>query len=81
MTIYLQNPYSFKSANVFMHSCKSDTASEVSKYGVLAGPYFPVFGLNMDIYGVNLRIQSECKKIQTRKNSVFGHFSYSERHT
>ena len=25
----------------------------------------------------NLRIQSECKKIRTRKNSVFGHFSRS----
>ena len=26
---------------------------------------------------VNLRIQSEYRKIQTRKNSVFGHFSRS----
>ena len=25
---------------------------------------------------VSLRIQSECGKIRTRKNSVFGHFSY-----
>ena len=30
---------------------------KVSKYGVFSGPYFPVFGLNMDIYGVNLRIE------------------------
>ena len=29
-------------------------------------------------YGVNLRIQSECKKIWTRKNYVFRHFSCSE---
>ena len=28
--------------------------------------------LNTDIYEVNLRIQSEYRKIQTRKNSVFG---------
>ena len=28
-------------------------------------------------FTVNLRIQSECKKIRTRKNSVFGHFSRS----
>ena len=28
--------------------------------------------------GVSLRIQSECGKIRTRKNSVFGHFSRSE---
>ena len=32
--------------------------------------FFPVFGLNMEIYGVNLRIQSEYGKIQTSRNSV-----------
>ena len=47
----------------------------VSKYGVFSGPYFPVFGLNTERHGVSLRIQSECAKIQTRKNSVLGHFS------
>ena len=26
----------------------------MSKYGVISGPYFPVFGLNREIYGVNL---------------------------
>ena len=46
-------------------------------YGVFSGPYFPVFGLNTEIYGVNLCIQSEYRKIRTRKNSVFGHFSRS----
>ena len=30
------------------------------------------------IYGVNLRIQSEYRKIRTRKNSVSGHFSRSD---
>ena len=49
----------------------------MSKYGVFTGPCFPVFGLNTEIYGVNLRIQSEYRKIRTRKNSVFGHFSRS----
>ena len=44
----------------------------------LSGPYFPVFGLNTEIYSLNLRIQSEYRKIRTRKNSVFGHFSRSE---
>ena len=29
------------------------------EHGVFSGPYFPVFGLNTEIYGVNLRIQSE----------------------
>ena len=46
------------------------TAWNVSKYGVLSGPYFPAFGLNTERYFVSLRIQSECGKIRTRKNSV-----------
>ena len=58
----------------------SNTAWKVSKYGVFSGPYFPVFGLNMEICGVNYynRIQSEYRKIWTRRNSVFGNFSRSE---
>ena len=48
------------------------------KYGVLSGPYFPVFGLNTEIYGVNLRIHSEHREIRTRKNSIFDHFSRSD---
>ena len=32
-----------------------------------SGPHFPAFGLNMDRYGVCLRIQSERGKICTRK--------------
>ena len=54
------------------------TAWKVSKYGVFPGPYFPLFGLNMDLYSVNLRIQSEYRKMRTRKNSELGHFSRSE---
>ena len=53
------------------------TARKESKYGVISGPYFPVFGLNLEIYFVNIRIQSEYRKIRTRNNSVFGHFSRS----
>ena len=40
----------------------------MSKYGAFSDPYFPVFGLNTKIHGVNLRIQSEYRKIRTRKN-------------
>ena len=29
---------------------KASTAWKVSKYGVLSGPYFPVFGLNTEKY-------------------------------
>ena len=53
------------------------TAQKMSKYGVLSDSYFPVFGLNMEIYEINFCIQSKYGKIQTRKNSVFGPFSYS----
>ena len=49
----------------------------MSEYGVFFGPYFPAFGLNTEVYSVNLRIQSKCEKIRTRKNSVFGQFSRS----
>ena len=40
-------------------------AWKLSKYGVISGPYFPVFGLNTEIYCV--------KSVQIRKNfwSVF----------
>ena len=47
------------------------------KYGVLSGPYFPAFGLNTEKYVVSLCIQSECWKIQTRRNPVSGQFSRS----
>ena len=53
-------------------------AWKASKYGVISGPYFSTFGLNTERYFVSLRIQSECGKIRTRNNSVFGHFSRSD---
>ena len=42
-----------------------------------SGAYFPAFGLNTERYEVSLCIQSECGKIWTRENSVFGHISHS----
>ena len=56
---------------------ETNTALNVSKYVTFSGPYFPVFGLNTERYGVSVRIQSECGKKRTRKTSVFGHFSRS----
>ena len=54
------------------------TAWKVSKYGVISGPYFPEFRLNTEIYELNLRSKSPYSvRIQTRNNSVFGHFSRS----
>ena len=46
--------------------------------GVFFGPYFSAFGLNTERYEVSLRIPSECGKIRTTKNFVFGHFSHSD---
>ena len=43
-----------------------------------SGPYFPVFGLNTEIYSVNLCIQSKYRKIRTRKKVVFEHFPRSD---
>ena len=54
------------------------TAQKISKCGVFSCPYFPVFGLNTVIYLVKLSIHSKYGKIQTRKNTIFGHFLCSE---
>ena len=43
-----------------------------------SGPYFPIFGLNMEIYRVYIHNQSEYMKKQTRKKSVFGHLLLSD---
>ena len=50
-----------------MTSNRSSHPEVFLRKGVFSGPYFPVFGLN-----------SEYRKIRTRKNSVFGHFPRSE---
>ena len=38
------------------------------------GPYFPPFGLNTEIYGVNLRILFQCEKMPTRKTPYLDTF-------
>ena len=43
----------------------------MSKCRAFFGPYFPLFGLKTEIYGVNLRIKSEYRKIRTRKTPYF----------
>ena len=61
------------------HNQRECTAWKASKYGVFSGPYFPpTFGLNTERYVVSPCIQSECEKIRTTKNSVFGRFSHSD---
>ena len=51
----------FTPGDIFLY--RRNTARKVSKYGVFSGPYFPVFS-----------IESEYRKIRTRKNSVFPYF-------
>ena len=62
--------------NVFLYTgtnFESIALHEVSKYGFISGPYFPVFGLNTERYFASFRIQSEYRKKRTRNNSAFGH--------
>ena len=77
------------SKKLIMQDCKSYARNENSRIFVYAlrekcpntefflVRIFPSFGLNTEIYAVNLRIQSEYGEIRTRKNFVFGHFSRS----
>ena len=58
----------------FPQFTKRFTAWKMSKYGIISDPYFPVSGLNTEICGVNLRIQSEYRKTQTRNNPYLDTF-------
>ena len=42
--------------------------------------FWSIFSCIRTEYGDFLPIQSECRKVRTRKNSVLGHFSYSVQH-
>ena len=69
--IFKLNMKFWKSDNFPCHLLK---LREVSQYGIFSGLHFLVFGLN-------LRSHSVYKKIRTRKNSVFAHFSRSVNYT
>ena len=45
----------------------SETLRKNCPYSEFSGPHLPPFGLHMEIYRVNIRIQSEYWKIRTRK--------------
>ena len=52
----------------FLGKCQPKlTLREKCPNTVFCGPHFSVFGLNTDIYEVNLRIHSEYKKIRARQ--------------
>ena len=63
------------SHNSLTHSLKNCSPHVISmrekspNMEFFSGPYYPVFRLNTEIYSVNLLIQYEYGKIQTRKNS------------
>ena len=46
----------------------------MSRFGGFSGPYFPVFGVNTEIYRVTTRINSEYSKIRTRKTPKLDFF-------
>ena len=61
--LYPKNRYLFlidMVADLFLTD--SATAWKVSKYGVISGPYFPAFELNMEIYGVNISVSTKTGK-------------------
>ena len=43
------------------------TMYKIIRIRSFSGLYFPAFELNTEIYKVNLRIQSECRKTRTGK--------------
>ena len=53
---------------IFIISCVFQLCYQCVK-SVIFDLYFPVFGLNTEIYGVGLHIQSECRKTRTRNDS------------
>ena len=55
------NEASKKAKCIYFHCIKS------VRIWSFSGPYFPAFGLNTEIYKVNLRTQLECEKTRTRK--------------
>ena len=67
---------------IFSYSCCHVMTHNVTKHCVksvqIRSYFWSVFSRNPIEYFVSLQIQSECGKIRTRNNSVFGHFSRSE---
>ena len=59
----------FFGENLFNHV--SVRCVKIVRIWSFSGPYFPVFGLNTEIYSVNLRIQSECGKEKLQKRTLY----------
>ena len=46
-----------------VHQHEIDNAWQVSKYEVFSGPYFPLFGMNTEIYGVQENVDQKKLRI------------------
>ena len=55
-------------------TCHYYTTWKMANYGVFCGPYFPVFRLNTEIYGVNLRIWSKWRECGPEKTPYLDTF-------
>ena len=60
LTYLILHLYSIALLAKVLHFRKNHTTWEVSKYGVISGPYFPVFGLNTETYSVSLLVKQCC---------------------
>ena len=49
---------------------KTNTAWKVFKYGVISGSYFPVFGLNTDIYFYALALRYWISTLQVVSETI-----------
>ena len=67
-SIYVGCPLAivWRCINLHIYSRDQDCVKSV-QIRSFSGSYFPVFRLNMEIHSVNLRIQSEYRKIRTCK--------------
>ena len=58
------------SSNIIVLREVLGAAWKVTKYGFISAPSFPLFGFNTEIYSVNLRIQSEYRKINKSEQEI-----------
>ena len=76
--------YYFRETRYFVRKLKILTNSHCVKSVQIRNFFwsvFSAFGLNTERHEVFLHIQSECGKIRTRNNSVFGHILTSSNYS
>ena len=66
---YLVDVKSFKFHHIVTRVKARLALRENVRIRSFSSPYFPAFGLNVERYGVSLRILSECGKLRSRKTS------------